>query len=164
MHILVRGLVVLVVALSGTAVVAGTVAAAWVGPDDTVTIRTQEITTTGPVISTAPGALSLFGPTLRIRAEAVAPATDLWLGVAHQSDLDSYYGDLIRDEVTEVAWPGRLRSHAVDGVRQDLVAPGSRDWWVAQDGGASPSLEWRMPDGDYGVALMRTAGSCWVPE
>ena len=153
----VRAVAALVGATGLLALVLGTAVAQQVGRDDTVPLARGLVSTSGMAVTTHPGLLSIFGPTLVARAES-ADGVPLWLGVAHEVDVDSYLADRRLAEVTGVTLRRELQTRSTGGSAEPLVVPAGRDWWVVHDDGPHPEIRWPMADGHFDLALLRADG------
>lgn len=150
----------LLIVLGGVVLLAAIVAMKIVGTTDTISLQPRQITTDGAAITTARGLLGYYDSTLTIRATAADPRQKLWIGIAHQDDLDNYLRDRSRAEILSYAYPDRLRINDIDEADDDLAAPVDLDWWVASAHGTGHAeLNWPMRNAAYGAVIMKSDGS-----
>src|SRR4029079_3217731 len=97
---------------------------------------------------------------VRIRAEAPANG-EIFVGIAHTSDVDAYVDGVAHDEVSDIHWSNdRVRYVRVPGDRAALPAPGDQDIWVATDQGAGrQTVTWDVQGGNGSVVVMNADGS-----
>lgn len=96
---------------------------------------------------------------LQVRAEAVDPDTELFVGVADQRDLEAYLRGTAHDEIVELRDGGvpRYRRHVGGG--DALAPPTDQDFWVASAVGDEAVLEWDVDTGRWATVLMNADGS-----
>jgi len=86
-------------------------------------------------------------------------ATTLFLGIAHESDVDQWLAGTAHDELTEVS-SGTARYDRSIGARQAVADPQSQDFWLASGTGAgSATVTWQATNGDFAVVLVNADGS-----
>lgn len=66
--------------------------------------------------------------------------TPVFIGTANGVDAQSYLAGTAHEEVTGMNLPGTIEHRFVDGGEELSTAPDSRDWWITQDTGESPSV------------------------
>lgn len=116
--------------------VAGAIVAIYAGPDDTVGLVDEEISTDTAVLVTDPTALDITGPTVHL---TVSGATETFVGIAHPVHVDSYLEGVAADAVTDVSWRGDLTRAAVSGEQEvPAAAAGGLDWWHRHSVGPGP--------------------------
>lgn len=151
---------VVVLILGALTLLAGGVAAASIGVDDTAWLRPTQVTSDGYAVVTAPGLLSIYGATLHVRAAGEDASQDLFVGVGHADDVDSYVGKVRRAEITSVPVLSSLDVHEVQGPLRPRAAPAALDWWAAASRpGAQTSVVWPMTDGHFVVVVMNADAS-----
>lgn len=101
--------------------------------------------------------------TVRLRASALE-GQEVFIGIAHTSDVDSYLAGVAHDEVTHIRWSGNddARYRRVDGTATP-AAPTAQSFWVAQAGGAGvQTLTWDVQGGNWSVVMMNPDGATHV--
>jgi hypothetical protein len=102
------------------------------------------------------------GDLAKVRVRAEAPANDeIFVGIAHTSDVDAYVDGVAHDEVTDIHWTNdRVRYRRVAGDRAALPPPGDQDIWVASDEGAGrQTVTWDVQGGNWSIVVMNADGS-----
>lgn len=159
MRVLARIGATLIILVGVVAVAAAVVAMKTVGRNNIVDLDPRRITTTRAVVTSGHGLLGFYDTTLIIKATAVDPRTKLWIGIAHQDDLDSYLDDEPRAEIISYRYPDEIGIRDVKGTARGLPRPTGMDWWVASaQGTGSAQLSWPMRNGPYGVVIMNQSG------
>ncbi|MFF0339456.1 hypothetical protein [Kribbella sp. NPDC004875] len=148
----------LLLALAGlVATVAGAVAAFWlVGPDNTVTTPSRQLTGNGLAVVTAPTLLDRHGPTLHVTASGDKP---LFVGVGQDLDVRDYLSGVAHTRVIRFDPPDTFGTQDMRGTTRKLTPPGELDWWVAQSAPGSQSVSWPVQDGRYSVVVMNADGT-----
>ncbi len=94
--------------------------------------------------------------TISISARSTEP---IFLGVAAASDVETYLGTAPFDEVTNLD----LSPFRLDTARHEGNAtpnpPADQTFWIDSSSGTSPSLDWKITDGDYRLVMMNLDGS-----
>ncbi|NDL58956.1 hypothetical protein [Phytoactinopolyspora mesophila] len=137
---------VLLLVLGAPLLVAGGVAAAYVGPDNTVEVIEEQITTDAAVVATTPSALNATGPTLHVTADAGEAPT--FIGIAHPVHVDSYLDDVTVEQITGIGWRGGL-THSVlgGGETTPRADPAGLDWWRDHaTGSGAQQISFEMTD------------------
>ncbi len=146
---------VLGVVVGVLAVVAGTVAAIWIGPDDWVDSPAAVLNGGGEVaVATNYGLLSRSFP---IRVSASTPDGEVFVGIAHVIDADDY---LAETATTQIHWfgPDGIRAQQRSATNASLPAlPAGLDFWrTAASGPGVQSVEGDF-HGQPVVAVVTTA-------
>jgi hypothetical protein len=96
-----------------------------------------------------------------VRLTATSPTGDpLFIGVAPESDVDSWLAGTAHDQLVELYGGGQPRYQRAAGEVGDLGAPAEQTFWVASAGGTSSvSLDWRPTSGRYAVVLSNADGT-----
>jgi hypothetical protein len=137
---------VLLLVLGFPLLAAGGVAAVYVGPDNTVDVVDEQITTDAAVVATTPAALNATGPTLHVTADAGGAAT--FVGLGHPVHVDSYLDDVTVEQITGVGWRGGVTLDTAGGSEAaPRVAPAELDWWRDQaTGSGEQRISFEMTD------------------
>lgn len=96
---------------------------------------------------------------LQVRAEAVDPGTDLFVGVADRRDVEGYLDGTAHDEVVELRDQGVPDYERHGGVPRAVAPPVDQDFWVETAVGEDASLEWDVESGTWAIVLMNADGS-----
>jgi uncharacterized protein DUF4389 len=102
--------------------------------------------------------------TVRFRVTA-REGEEIFVGVAHTSDVDTYLTGVAHDEVTDVQWSGG--DGGVDYRRTDGSAtpapPADQTFWAVTAGGPGvQTLTWDVEGGSWSVVVMNPDGSVGV--
>ena len=124
----------LLLSLTGLVVtLAGAVAAFWlVGPDNTITTSSRQLSSNGLAVITAPGLLDRHGPVLHVTAAGDRP---VFVGVGQDLDISNYLAGTAHTRLVRFDPPSTFRTQEMSGGTARLTPPGELDWWVAQSGG-----------------------------
>jgi hypothetical protein len=94
--------------------------------------------------------------TVRIESESDQP---VFVGIASESEADSYLGNVRRAVVTHVSDP----DYSPRAGGAPSTPPGRQTFWVASTSGAgSQMLDWDVDDGDWVIVVMNPDGSAGV--
>jgi len=150
------GLLLTVAGLVAT--LAGAVAAFWlVGPDNTITTSSRQLSSKGLAVITAPGLLDRHRPVLHVTATGDRP---VFVGVGQDLDVSNYLAGAEHTRLTRFDPPSTFATQEMRGDAARLTPPGELDWWVAQSGGeGKQSIAWPTQDGRYDVVVMNVDGS-----
>ena len=95
--------------------------------------------------------------TVRIESESERP---VFVGIAQESDVDTYLGNVRRAVVTDV---GSEPDYSIRRGGPPASSPGSQSFWVASTTGAGKQvLDWDVEDGDWVIVAMNADGSAGV--
>jgi hypothetical protein len=99
--------------------------------------------------------------TLRLRATAAE--TDVFVGIAPQSDIERFLGGVERTEIREVRYfPFEVEYRDLPGEPATAL-PGEQEFWAASASGAgTQTLEWTLTPGQWGIVVMNADGSAGV--
>jgi hypothetical protein len=158
--LIVVGIVVLLCGLGGVATGIGITALNDRNLDSGFhTLGTQTpalVSRTEKVTNSAPSGSSVGSFDITISARSDSP---VFIGVGRAAQVDAYLNNVPYDEVTDL----RLSPYRVDMVRhpgtQPAGPPGDESFWTASATGTSPTLTWRVTDGDYRIVVMNDDGS-----
>jgi hypothetical protein len=96
-----------------------------------------------------------------VRLSAEQPSgTELFLGIASTSDVDTYLADVRHDVMTEVRDGDPVYRPAPGSAPETL--PTEQDFWVAETTGTDAQLDWRLQEGDWTAVVMNADGSATV--
>jgi hypothetical protein len=116
-----------------------------------------------PFFVTAPGALSLDGPKVLVRAAGFPEAQQVFVGVGRTRDVQEYLGDAARQVLTGITADG-LPKVRQEGTEPSASDPARADIWVASIATTGPaSLTWPEQPGSW-TLVAATDGSAPAPE
>ena len=145
--------------LGALAILAGGAAAAVIGPDNTISTARHTLTSSGQALVTTPGMLGEVGLTLHVSARAT-DGRPVFLGVGHEVDVTSYFGDTGRDEISGISWPWSVSKDVTGGTEEKLTLPANGDFWVVRKSGTgTQEFSWKVTDGRWNVVLMNADAS-----
>ncbi|MEU4287544.1 hypothetical protein AB0E63_04915 [Kribbella sp. NPDC026596] len=137
--------------------VAGALAAFWlVGPDNTISTSSRELTSQGLAVVTAPDLLDRHGPTLHVTATG---DKSLFVGVGQDLDVRDYLSGSAHTRLIHFDPPATFGTQEMRGRATQLTQPSGLDWWVAKSGTGQASVAWPIQDGRYDVVVMNADGS-----
>jgi hypothetical protein len=114
---------------------AGLAAALLAGPDDTVTTGERELTSETVALVSSASLFDFMGPSLHVAATA-DNGREVFVGVAHEVDVNEYLGGIAYDQVARLRFPRSYELERVDGAVTGVEPePASRDWWYVQSAG-----------------------------
>jgi hypothetical protein len=88
----------------------------------------------------------------------VASAAPVFVGIARESDLAAYLGDVRRAEVEDVLGPGTRQTGIPGGA--PAGPPAAQDIWTASTSGVGPqTLLWEPARGDWRLVVMNADGT-----
>ena len=122
------------VAAAVLCLLAGAAMAVVLGPDNRARSDPQSLGTDASVVVTAPGALSLSGPTVRVEA-TLPDDRPVFVGLGNAVDVSDYTDGVAARVVDEIGVPLDVGSDEVDGDPALAAEPESLDWWLASDQG-----------------------------
>ncbi len=147
-------IVAAVVALTGVVlVVVGALLATVWKPPTTSSVRV--VADQGvPAVVTAPGALGLDGPSVRVEAFAARAAQPVFLGVARTADLDAWLAETPRQVLVGIDAADRAVTEKAGGSGTP-GDPAASDIWVASVAGeGSAGLTWPEQDGSWSLVAL----------
>ena len=125
---------------------AGAATAVVFGPDDLARTGPHALDTTEPVVASAPGAIGLAGPTVRVTATLPANRP-VFLGLGNSVDVTSYVDGVALTRVDDVSLPWRLETSDVPGDAGLPAVPTTVDWWLASSAGTGEAvIATKLPD------------------
>src|SRR5699024_9388946 len=140
----------------------GVAVAVLVGPDDTVDVATETVTSDSTALVLSPSVLAVSGPTLQVTAEV--DGSEAFVGAAHPVHVTSYLDGVGRIEVSDInqAREITLTEVPASGEAINLPAPDGLDWWRAQASG-SGAQEISFDLSDEPVAVVVSAAEPAAP-
>jgi len=98
--------------------------------------------------------------TLRVEGSSADPEKGIFIGIASESDLDTYLENVEYDEVTELTvFPYDITYTTIYG-NSSPSPPAAQSFWEAQAWGTgTQSLQWNIESGTYSLVLMNDDGS-----
>jgi hypothetical protein len=96
---------------------------------------------------------------VRLRATALDPEQEIFIGIARQRDLDRYLADIAHDRVIRVT--GTTPVYRQQGTEVAAVpAPTEQDFWVASaTGSGTQELDWSATSGRWAAVVMNADGT-----
>jgi hypothetical protein len=126
------------------------------------TLSTQTsalVSQTQQVTNASPSGSSVGTVDITVSARSDTP---VFLGVGRTAQVDAFLQNVAYDEVTDL----RLSPYRVDTIRhagpQPAGPPSDEKFWTVTATGTSPTLTWRVTDGDYRIVVMNVDGSAGV--
>src|SRR5689334_7311497 len=114
------------------------------------------VSRTERVTNSSPNGTSVGKADITISARSDSP---LFLGIGPAAQVDSYLNNVPFDEVTDL----RLSPYRIDVARhegtQPADPPGDESFWTVSATGTSPTLTWRVTNGDYRIVVMNMNGA-----
>ena len=168
-----------VVALIGAAMLVGTLVLTWAyatqrDDDGYFTTRQVRIETATPALQS--GSIDLgsnirperwpFGngdlATVRFRATA-REGEQVFIGIAHTSDVDTYLAGVAHDEVTDVHWSGdAVNYRRTDGTASPTPPVDQTFWAASASGSGVQTLNWQVQGGSWSMVMMNPDGRVGV--
>jgi hypothetical protein len=98
-----------------------------------------------------------------IRLQATAKDKDVFVGIAPQSDIERFLGDVARSEIRELRYaPFEVEYRHLPGDPAAAL-PGDQEFWVASaSGSGTQTLEWPIAPGQWGIVIMNVDASAGV--
>lgn len=96
---------------------------------------------------------------LQVKARAIDPDNDVFIGVADRRDLADYLTGAAHDEVVELNDGGAPRYVHHRGSAMAVEAPIEQDFWVASSVGSASALEWDVESGSWAIVIMNADGT-----
>lgn len=145
------------IALGVLSVVLGVALAVGFGPDDRMGTGPHRLSTPGQAIVTAPEALAFSGP--KIELTVTAPDRNLFLGVAHDVDVQDFLADTPRTRVDAIEVPWKVSTSQVSGSGVPKGSPEDANWWFADAHGRGRAvLTWALPESAADVVILDQQG------
>jgi hypothetical protein len=147
------GIVLVVVGLFAT--IAGVAVVVLVGPDGSVGIHPTRLVSDGYAVTlpqlnvpTLPG-----DERLRLDVSLEPQARTTFIGVGPTSAVDAYLRGVPIDVIEQIDWPGAARTNAKTGDEVP-TGPDGQGFWVVDDQGDAPSIDWEATPGDWTLVVM----------
>jgi len=102
-----------------------------------------------------------FAATVGVRVQAGNGHGDVFVGIGPASDVARYLDRVRLDRITQVNWPGGMRTEAVPGTRRPKP-PGEQSFWVAKGQGSPATLTWPVAPGTWTLVIMNANGASQV--
>ena len=98
--------------------------------------------------------------TLKMEGSSSNPSTQIFLGIAEVSDLETYLHDVKYDEVTDFKIRRPSLEYTDHSGTSRPEAPTTQTFWTASAyGEGTQTLEWGIEEGTYSLVLMNDDGS-----
>lgn len=97
--------------------------------------------------------------TVRFRAIA-REGEEIFIGIAHTGDVDTYLSSVAHDEVTDIHWSDDddVKYRRIDGTATP-APPTEQSFWVASaTGSGAQALTWEVEGGNWSVVMMNPDG------
>jgi hypothetical protein len=140
------------VALVGLSLLVAGVLRATVYAPETVTTGRTSGTADAAVVVTAPGALDLDGPTVRIEAAAASAGDPVFIGIGRAGDVEAYLAQAARTSITGLV-DGRMAVEQRGGEATVPAPTGVDVWAVSVSGRGSAALTWPDAPGQWRMVV-----------
>lgn len=149
---------VLILILGIPLLLVGAAAAVYIGPDDTVPLVDEEVSTEHPAIITSPKLLPISGVNLHVSADA--GDTETFVGVGHPVHVGAYVDDVPHERITTITLRGINSEITTTPVEGEEAAPAREpqglDWWRAEASGAgAQTVEFELTEEPASIVIMR---------
>ncbi len=95
---------------------------------------------------------------VRLRVTPTASETEVFVGIAAESDVDTYLAGVAHDEVTDIDGDRPVYRTRTGGAT--VEAPTTRDFWVVSDSGpGTQEVRWEASEGRWAVVVMNAEGT-----
>ena len=101
--------------------------------------------------------------TVRLQATALE-GEQVFVGIAHTSDIDTYLTGIAHDEVTTIRWShgDQVKYRRTDGTAS-ATAPATQTFWAAKASGPGlQTVTWDVQAGNWSIVMMNPDGSAHV--
>ena len=101
--------------------------------------------------------------TVRLQATA-REGEQIFIGIAHTSDLDTYLTGIAHDEVTEISWSDgdEVKYRRADGAATAPPPTAQTFWAASAEGEGRQTLTWDVEGGNWSILVMNPDGSANV--
>jgi hypothetical protein len=114
------------------------------------------VSKTEQVTNSSPGGTSVGNVDIILSARSSSP---VFLGIGPAAQVDAFLANVPFDEVTDL----RISPYRVNTIRhpgsQPAGPPTDESFWTVSATGTSPTLDWRVTDGDFRAVIMNLDGS-----
>lgn len=98
--------------------------------------------------------------TFKVKGYNDDPSKQIFMGIAEESDLDTYLYDVEYDEITEFSIHPYEIDYRYHPGSSRPTAPSSQTFWTSSaHGPGTQSVEWTLETGTYSLVLMNDDGS-----
>jgi hypothetical protein len=126
---------VVLIVIGAVLVIVGGLAAVLAGPDNVIRTGERELSTDSVALTTSPTMFEFIGPTLHVAASS-QDNREVFLGVAHEIDVDDYLDGIAHEQLWEIGIPVSFELLRMEGAVETAPAPpDTRDWWYVQASG-----------------------------
>jgi len=161
---------IVLMTLGTLAAIAGGVLMALVGPNDTLSTGTQQVSTPTSalvsavaVIQNTGGVRADFGSIrLRVTATSAEPGRPIFIGIGPAAAVDRYLSGVGHDVVTDVSLTPFHLTLVRSGGTASPAPPGSQPFWIAKASGTQVSVSWTITDGSFRLVVMNADGTAPV--
>jgi Domain of unknown function (DUF4389) len=131
-------------------------------PSETFTTETYALTSPSVGRFTVDrGTTNLPFDLATVRLQVTDAASDVFVGIGPQSEIQRFLGDVERTQIQELRYfPFEVEYRDLPGS-QPAALPLEQDFWVAtaSSAGGTQTLEWRVEPGNWAVVIMNADGS-----
>jgi len=101
--------------------------------------------------------------TFKIEGSGYDPSTQIFLGIARESDINTYLDDVEYDEITDLnVFPFRVDYRNQPGSVVPEV-PSSKTFWIVSNyGPGTQIIEWELEPGRHSLVIMNADGSAGI--
>ena len=101
--------------------------------------------------------------TVRLQATA-REGEQIFIGIAHSSDVDTYLTGVAHDEVTRINWShgDTVKYSRIDGAATATPPADQTFWATSASGPGQQSLTWDVKGGNWSIVVMKPDGSADV--
>ncbi len=129
---------------------------------DQVESQTVAVTAEDLGFATDPGTpdwlLDRLDLDVRLRVTPASSETEVFVGIAAESDVDAYLDGVAHDEVTDI--DGDRPVYRTRSGGTTVAAPTTRDFWVvAESGPGTQEVRWEAREGRWAVVVMNAEGT-----
>jgi len=102
-----------------------------------------------------------FAATVGVKVQGDNGHGDVFVGIGPASDVARYLDRVQVDRITQVNWPGGMRTETEPGTRRPKP-PGEQSFWVAMAQGSLATLTWPVAPGTWTLVIMNASGASQV--
>lgn len=97
---------------------------------------------------------------VKIEASNSDSSKPIFIGIARESDMDKYLGNVSYDTITDVTWENSELNFTHHSGNNTIATPTSQTFWVASaTGTGTQTLDWNIDNGSYTMIIMNADGS-----
>jgi hypothetical protein len=98
--------------------------------------------------------------TVKVEASNHVSGKPVFIGVARESDMNSYLNGVSYDEVSDVTFRSDVLHYIHRSGTNTIAPPTGQTFWVASASGTgAQTMQWNVTSGSYSIALMNADGS-----